>query len=169
MAECEFLTTFDEEALEHHAGDAALTVGETSRNLGRDVGLSSMVLATVAMARVDDETRRQPSTLEALESVGDLIRAVVRSGGAATQNDVAVGVAGGREDRADAFVRDAWEHLTSRRDEDRVNGALNIAFSRVLEADRHRQSTCQLAMDLAVCRRTRRSPPSSPCPRCIAA
>ena len=35
MPEHEFLATFDEEAFEHHAGDATLTVGEASSDLGQ--------------------------------------------------------------------------------------------------------------------------------------
>ena len=72
---------------------------------------------------------------------------------------MAVGVAGGVQDRRPAGVVDAGEGVRRRGGADRVDRDLDVAVGAVLEADRHREAGAELAVDLALGRAGADRPP----------
>ena len=74
---------------------------------------------------------------------------VGRAGGAA-QDEVAVGVAAGGDDRRQPLLGDGQEMVRVAGGLDGVDGDLRVAVGAVLETDRHRQPGGQLAVGLAL-------------------
>jgi hypothetical protein len=66
------LAALDQEALQHDADDAALPRRDLLAERGGDHGLAAVVLAAVAVARVDHEPARQASRLDQPQRVRHL-------------------------------------------------------------------------------------------------
>ena len=112
--------------------------------------LPRRILAAVAVAAVDHELRREVRGLELGGGTGDVVRAVVGRVVRASQDDVAVGVSARRDDGRDPLLGDRQEMVRVHRRADCVDRDAHVAVGAVLEADRHREPGCQLAMDLAL-------------------
>src|SRR5690606_35494002 len=108
----------DEEALHHEAGDPALAVGDAVGDLAHDARLAHVVLARVAVARVDDQAvgRRaaQAGGAGDPQRRRDVVPAVVGAGAAAAQDDVAVGVARGLDGGGTALAVGPEERVLAR-------------------------------------------------------
>src|SRR5690606_2061650 len=101
-AEGEVLSSLGEEALDHQAGDARFTRGDPPGEFADEACLADVVLAAVAVAGVDDDAFGQFGLAQAGQRVGDRVGVVVRTTAPAAQDDVAVGVARGGEQRRQA-------------------------------------------------------------------
>ncbi|GAB4005915.1 hypothetical protein GCM10029992_55140 [Glycomyces albus] len=144
------LAALGEEALDHQARDALLARGDPVGELADDGGLADVVLAAVGVAGVDDQSLGHVEFVEQGERVANGFGPVVGAAASAAQDDVAVGVAAGRHDRAAAVFVDAEEDVLARGRAAAVDGGHHVAVGGVLEAHRHRQSRDELAVDLAL-------------------
>jgi hypothetical protein len=136
----EVLATLLQERLEHHADDRLVAGRDLRADLLGHHRLTAVVLAAVAVARVDDDPLRQARRTEELDSAGDGLRVVVRPAVGATQYEVAVRVAAGVQDRGRAVVVDTGEDVRYRGSLDRVDGRGDRTVGAVLHPDRHRQA-----------------------------
>src|ERR671931_223954 len=74
----------------------------------------------------------------------------VRTALAAAQDDVAVGIAARRDDRAEPLLGHAEEAMRMRASTDGIDGDLHVAVGAVLETDRHRETRGELAVHLTL-------------------
>jgi hypothetical protein len=121
------------------------------RERGGDQRLAAVVLAAVAVARVDHQPARQARPRDQLQGLGHVAGLVVRPGPAATQDHVGVRVPRRGHDRGRADRGDAEERVPAARRPARVHGHLDVPVGAVLEPDRHRQAGGELPVDLALC------------------
>src|SRR5690606_22594604 len=149
LAEGQVLTSRLDEALEHQSDDALLAGLDALGDIGDDVDLLVVVLAAVAVARVDDDTLGQTGLAQAGHGVGHGLGVVVRAGAAAAQDDVAVRVADGLDERGLTVEVGAGEDVAGRCGAGAVDRDLHVTFGGVLDADGHGQRAAQLAVDLA--------------------
>src|SRR5208337_3721062 len=105
------LLALDQEALQHHAGQAALPGRHLLRDRGGYHRLAAVVLAAVAVARVHHQPPRQPGRRDQVQRLGGVAGLVVRAGPAAAQDHVGVRVARRGHHRGDAVVGDAEERV----------------------------------------------------------
>src|SRR5439155_17895411 len=146
----ELLTAFHQEALEHHADDAALARGQLLGDGSRDVSLTAEVLLAVAVAGVDHHAWRLRRLAQEREHALDVRAVVVRPGAAAAQDDVAVGIATGDNDPGETLLGHPRAGMRMRGRADRVDRHLDATAGAVLKADRHRQARRELAVHLAL-------------------
>jgi hypothetical protein len=144
------LAALDQEALQHHPGQAVLAGRHLLRDRGGHHRLAAVVLAAVAVARVHHQPARHPGRADQVERLGDVAGLVVRAGAAAAQDHVRVRVSRRGHHRGDAVVGDAEERVPGGRRPARVHRHLDVAVRPVLESDRHRQAGGELAVDLAL-------------------
>ena len=74
---------------------------------GADLRLIAVILGAVAMATIDHRSFTQPLTLHFCGRFGEVIIAVVVTIFAATQDEVTIGITGGRDDAGTSFGVDA--------------------------------------------------------------
>ena len=153
LAVCEvvadLLGTFHEEALNHHAHDSVVGLAALLGDICGDEGLVFVVLVGVAVAAVDHQACGEIVLAQKRASSLDGFSVVVGAGLAtAPKNDVAVFVAGGLEEGRDALLGDGREPVRLLGSDDGVDGALDVAFGGVFEADGHRESAAEFAVDL---------------------
>ena len=146
----QLLTPIDEEALHHHAEDRVLAVGDLLGEIVRGDGLTAKVLVTVAVARVHHESRSLSGVDERGRGLLHADRVVVRPARPAAQDDVTVRVAARGDDRAEPLLGHAQELMRMRGGAHGVDRDLHAAVGAVLEADRHREARCELAVHLAL-------------------
>jgi hypothetical protein len=144
------LTASHQEALQHHAHDAALASGHLRRDRARYIRLSTMILATVPVSGVNDDPARQSSPFDHLQRPGHARRVEVRTAAPATQDHMAVQVPGTRDKADGAHGRDAQERVATRGGQARVRPDLDVPVGRVLEPGRHRQARGQVPVHLAL-------------------
>ena len=99
------------------------------------------------MAKVDHHIARQPGFLQ-VSGCGIHTGSVVIRAFTAPQNDMAVLIAGGGENRRIAVFRHGQEMVWSARRANGINGDFNGAVGGVFETDRTRQARCQFSVDL---------------------
>ena len=161
------LAALDEVALKHDTDEAPRVIvanAELLRNVLRDAHLIFMLFLAVAVAAVDHDARRQLRLGEGFARLRDVRRAKVGARVGATQDHMALVVAGGFDDRREALLRDREESVRARRRLDRVDGDADGAVGAVLEADRHAQAACELAVHLRLGRAcTDRAPRDEVC------
>src|SRR2546427_209114 len=133
----EVLAPVHDERFHHHADDSGLALGDLGDDLARDHGLAPVVLVAVAVARVDHKPRREPGVAEGRERLLDADGVVVRAVDAAAQDDVAVGIAAGRDDARQALFGDSQEAVRVGRRAQGVDRDLDAAVRAVLEAHGH--------------------------------
>jgi hypothetical protein len=153
------LATRYQEALEHHAAHAPLAGGDLLGQRPRDLRLTAIVLAAVAVTGVDHEAARQPGRRHEVERLGHVRGRVVRAAAAAPQDDVRVYVAACRHHGGGSCRRDTEEGVPGSRGAARVDRDLNVAVCAVLEPDRHRQAGRDLPVHLALGRASPDRPP----------
>src|SRR5215218_2806307 len=95
----EVLPALDEEALQHDADDARFARGDLLRDGAGDAWLAAVVFAAVAVAGVDHHARRHLTGAEGVERLPDGLGGIVRAAVTAAQDEVAVPVAAGDDDR----------------------------------------------------------------------
>ncbi len=105
------------------------------------------LLAAVGVRGVDHQARCQAVLGDALAGFFHAGRIVIGRL-AATQDDVAILVAGGGDDRRMAALGHREEMMRLRRGLDRIDGDLDVAVGAILEADRARQAGRQFAVHL---------------------
>ena len=136
-------------ALDHDPRDAALAAGELRRHVGADVELALVLLAAVGMREVDHhllaQARRAQHGAGRLDIGGRVVGLL-----AAAQDQVAVLVAAGLEDRRQPHLGHSHEGMLGLRRDDRVGRHLDAAVGAVLEADRAAQAAGELAVALAL-------------------
>lgn len=155
LAVCEvvadLLGTFHKEALDHHTHDSVVGLAALLGNIGGDESLVLVVFVGVTVAAIDHEASGEIVLAQERASSLDGFSVVVGAGLAtAPENDVAVFVAGGLKEGRDALLGDGREPVRLLGGDDSVDGALDVAFGRVLEADGHRESAAKFAVDLAL-------------------
>src|SRR5438093_3644150 len=111
----ELLAAPDEEALEHHAYDAAFAGLQLLRDGAGDERLALVILTAVVVARVDHHASADPSVLQHPEDALHVLAGVVRTGPAAAEDDVAVRVAAREDDARETLLGHAKEDVTMRR------------------------------------------------------
>src|SRR5207237_7406368 len=149
LARYHVLATGGQIALDHDAGDALLAFRDLLRDVGDDQRLVLRLLVAVGVAGVDHEPRGHAGTDKFEAGRIDAFPVVVRLV-AATQDDVAVLVAGRRRDRRAAALGHRHEMVRMRGRLHGIGRDADIAVGAVLEADWAGKSRRQLAMDLAL-------------------
>jgi hypothetical protein len=139
-----------QEALQHDAGQAALPGGHLLGQAGHHERLAAVVLAAVAVARVDHQTAGQARAGDQVQGLGHVTGLVVGAAAAAAQDHVGVRVTGRGHHRGRAVVGNAEERVPGGGGPARVDRHLDVAVGAVLEPDRHRQARGELAVDLAL-------------------
>mmetsp|Transcript_40811 Transcript_40811/g.102017 ORF Transcript_40811/g.102017 Transcript_40811/m.102017 type:complete len:210 (-) Transcript_40811:760-1389(-) len=133
----DLLTTFKQVAFDHDADDVVLAVAELTRNvLGHD-GLSAEVFAGVAVRAIDDQPGVDLGLVELLDRRPDRRRVVVGAVGAATEDDVAVGVAHRMHYRRQTLLRDPQEAVRVACRPHGINRNLYVTTRTVFESDGH--------------------------------
>lgn len=122
---------------------------DSACHIGDHVDLLVVVLAAVAVTGVDDDALRQTRLTQARNGICDRFGIVVRSVDAPAENDVAVRVSDGPNERCLAVQIGAGEDMARRGGAGAVDRHLDIALGGVLDPHRHRQRTAQLAVHLA--------------------
>ena len=136
-------------ALDHHAHDAALAARQLKGHVGSHLDLAAVLLGRVGMRAIDHHLLAQAGLAQ--RQAGRFhMRRVVVGRFAAAQDDMAVGVAAGLEDRGHAHLGHAHERMRRRGRHQRVGGHLHAAVGAVLEADRAAQARRELAVALAL-------------------
>ena len=148
LAGLDVLAAFVQVALDHHAGDAGVTVGDLAGHVLGHVDLASVLLAAVGVREVDHHLFAQAVLRQQLAGSIHVGGAVV-GGLAAAQDDVAVGVAVGLEDGGHAHLGDAHEGVRGLGCQNGVGCHFHAAVGAVLEAHGAGQATGQLAVALA--------------------
>ena len=136
LAVCESLTSGDEIAFHHDPDDAALAVRDLLSHGAAYGALPAMVFAAVGVATVDHDTRTDAGLLHLLDGRGDGSCIIVRGLPPATQDDVAVRIAGGKKDGGLSRLRRAEEGVRMAGGEDGFDRDLHVAGGAVLESDR---------------------------------
>ena len=148
LAGLDVLAAFVQVALDHHAGDAGVTVGDLAGHVLGHVDLAAVLLAAVGVREVDHHLFAQAVLRQQLAGSIHVGGAVV-GGLAAAQDDVAVGVAVGLEDGGHAHLGDAHEGVRGLGCQNGVGCHFHAAVGAVLEAHGAGQATGQLAVALA--------------------
>src|SRR5262245_60326811 len=124
-------------ALEHGAEDLARPVGDLLAERGGDLCLLEVILLAVSMRAVDEDRLREAFRPKLDADLGDVIGFVVGAGSrTAAKNHMAVVVARGLKDRADALLGDRRKPMRGSGAQDRIHRDLGAAVRAVLEADR---------------------------------
>ena len=144
------LTACYQEALEHHAGHAALAGGDLFGQGLRDRRLTAVVLAAVVVTGVHHEAPREPGRRDEIQCLGHVRGRVVGAAAATAQDHVRVDVPARRYDGSRSGRRHAEECVPGRRGAARVHRHLNVAVGPVLEPDRHRKAGGELPVHLAL-------------------
>ena len=147
----EVLAAGDQEALQHHADDAALAGRDLRADLARPpAAWRTWSLPLLPWLASIIRRRVQPGRVQRVQRVCDVGGVVVRAGPAAAQDHVAVLVAGRGHDRGAPvgvtpkktwLLRPTWHASIA---------TCTPPSVRVLEADRHRQARGELAVHLAL-------------------
>src|SRR3569833_2012373 len=126
------LTPFYQMRFSHDADDARVAVCDLTTDLGAYRHLVFRLLRTVGMRGIDHHPRSQASCRDFLACRIDAGGVIVRRL-AATQNDVAILVAAGRNDGRVAALGHRQEMMRLRCSLDRIDRDLDIAVGAVLE------------------------------------
>ncbi len=145
------LAAADQERLQHrrrrsHGCPAAIWAATAAATCGWRSGS----LPLLSWLRSIITRSGSPAAAQQRQRSGDRLAVVVRPAAATAQDDVAVAIAAGMEDRRHAVVVDAGERVAGGSGAHRVDRDLDVAVGAILEPDRHRQARAELAMDLAL-------------------
>src|SRR6266540_1241267 len=132
---------------DHDAEDALLARRDLTRDFARHVYLALIHLLAVRMAAIDHQALLEPRRGQFLRRRVDAPRVVIRVL-AAAQDDVAVLVTIGRDDRRVPLLGDGEEMVRHARSFQRVHRDAHVSVGAVLESDRAGQARGELAMDL---------------------
>ena len=133
------LLSFDQERLDHDTDDAGLPARDLVTDIGDDLRLPSMILATVAMRRIDNDPREQPCVIEPPQSGLDGNRVMVRAGDTAAEYEMPICVASTALQHRDTDRADTGKHVLMGGHLNRIDRGADIPLDRVLAPDGHRQ------------------------------
>ena len=137
-------------ALQHHAHQLAGASPQLLSHLACHLTLTAVVLVGIAVAAVHHHPMGQPRLGQLGGSLIHRLKVVVGSPLAPPQHQVAIGIAGGRDNRRLAVAVDAEEMVGPGRGLHRIDCRDGTAIGAVLEADRHRQPRGHLPVGLAL-------------------
>ena len=137
-----------EVAFDHGAHDAVVAADDLCEDLADDFGLALGLFRGVVVRAVDQDGFGEPGFGEELLGLGDVRGRVVRAGGAAAENDVAIGIAAGDDGGGGAVEIDTEKSLGLGGGLDGVDGGGDGTVGAVLETERHRQTRGHLAVGL---------------------
>ena len=107
----DLLVALDQIALDHDAENARFAVGQLAADVFADEQLAAVVLLAVGVAHIDHHPGADAGLLQEAAGVVDGGAVVVGLAAAATQDDVAVLVAGGLKDGGMAEFGDRQEDV----------------------------------------------------------
>jgi hypothetical protein len=139
-----------EEALEHHTEYTCTALRDLLPEGDRHASLLLVVLAAVRVATVDHQTPLEPRGFEHLHGLRDILSVIVRFSRAAAEDDMTVEIALRCDDGGEALLGDREEVVRVASRSDCLHGDLDRAACTVLEAHRHGQPACELAVHLAL-------------------
>ena len=116
--------------------------------LAHDLGLALGLLGGVVVRAVDEDGLGQAGLGEELLGLRDVRGRIVRAGGAAAEDDVAVGIAARDDGGGGAVEVDAEKRVRLRGGLDGVDRGGDGAVGAVLETERHREAGGHLAVGL---------------------
>jgi len=136
-------------AFEHkaHYGLAAFT--ELPHNLMGDQALTRVIFFRIVVGTIDHDRTGDAFPGDGGFSPRDMFLLVVRPSSSSTENDMAVGVAHGSDDRSLAVGIDADKVVRRAGRRHGVDRHVQAAFRAILEADRHRDSAGHFPVSLA--------------------
>ena len=135
-------------AFEHEAHDGLAAFTKLPQDLMSDKALAGIIFLGVIVRTVDHDGAGDALIRDGGFGFGDVFFFIVGPAAAATQDDVAVGVAHGPNNRRLAIGIDADKVMWRPCGEHRIDCDLQAAFRAVLETDRHRNTAGQLAVRL---------------------
>ena len=142
-----------QEAFHHHAENALFALNQTSRDLLDHFGLTHFILATVAMRGIDHQTMLARTgrlrIMQRIQCRPDRLGIVIRTGRRATQHQVTIRIAFGLGGNHTPIQIDGQEMMLERGSITGISRGLDGTVRGILEPDRHRQATGQLAVHLA--------------------
>ncbi len=142
-----------EEAFHHDAKDALLAVSDTVGDLLDHFGLADLVLAAIAVRRIDDESMLARTGRLGRLQVGQRLRhgcgIVIRTMRGTAQHQMAIRIALRLRGNHAAVEVDGQEVVFERGRETGIGRRLDRTVGGVLEADRHRQAGGELSVHLA--------------------
>ncbi len=139
-------------AFEHQSHDGLPTFTELPQNLLGDESLASMIFLGVVVRTVDHDRAGDAFVRDGGFGFGNVFLFVVGLAATTTQDDVAVGIPHGPDDRCLAVGIDADKVVGSTGRNHGIDGNLKTAFGPIFEPDWHGDTACHFAMRLAFCR-----------------
>lgn len=136
-------------AFEHQPHDCVAAFAELPQYFVSDHALAGVVFLGVVMGAIDHDGTGDAFAGDRSLSFGDLFRLVVCFSASAAEHDMAVWIPHGLDDGGLAVGIDTDKMVRSARRNHGIHGDLQATFSPVLEADRHGDAACHLAMGLA--------------------
>ena len=146
-------------ALEHGSDDPAAAFGALVQQTLPHIGLAFWILAGVCMTAIDHECGVQTCLAKRIAGGLDIIRAEIRAISAATEDDMAVGIASGLDDARRAILIDTEKTMRCARGAHGIDGSLHTAVCCIFKTHGHREPAGHFAVGLGFSRpRTDRRP-----------
>lgn len=136
-------------AFKHQPHDCVAAFAELPQYFVSDHALAGVIFLGVVMGAIDHDGTSDVFAGDRRLSFGDLFRLVVCFSASAAEHDMAVRIPHGLDDGGLAVGIDTDKMVRSARRNHGVHRDLQATFSPVLEADRHGDAACHLAMGLA--------------------